>query len=160
MALFRREQVVSNLGVGPDPDDAPATLRAKVVELNRFVNSSAGRLPGEAVVAARQVTDIIGQVIDTSDVRELDVYAVVSIKGILGDYLPTTLKAFLALDASQVDVARPSGRTPTDSLLEQLESLRGAAAQILVAARAQDADALMSQGAFLRTKYSGSDLDL
>ena len=55
---------------------------------------------------------------------------------------------------------RPSGRTPADSLLEQIDSLQTAADAILVAARAQDADALMTQGNFLRTKYSGSDLDL
>jgi hypothetical protein len=31
---------------------------------------------------------------------------------------------------------------------------------LLDAARAHDADALLSQGSFLRTKFSGSDLDL
>ena len=34
------------------------------------------------------------------------------------------------------------------------------ASQVLVAARNQDVDALMTQGTFLRTKYSRSDLDL
>ncbi len=55
---------------------------------------------------------------------------------------------------------RPSGRTPVQSLAEQLEALLDAAADLLSATQAQDADALLSQGSFLRTKFSGSDLDL
>lgn len=160
MPLFRRESDAPILVDAPDPADQPATLRRTVLNANRFINQNSGKLPGEAVVAARQLTDTLREIIDTSDVRDLDIYAVVSVKGILNDYLPTTVKGFLALDPSQVQVARPSGRTPTDSLLEQIESLQVAAEKILVAARSQDADALMSQGNFLRTKYSGSDLDL
>jgi hypothetical protein len=160
MPLFRRESDAPILVDAPDPADQPATLRQTVLSANRFLNQNSGRLPGEAVVAARMLTDTLRDIIDTSDVRELDIHAVVSVKGILNDYLPTTLKAFLALDPAQVQLARPSGRTPTDSLLEQIGSLQEAAGKILVAARAQDADALMSQGNFLRTKYSGSDLDL
>jgi hypothetical protein len=44
--------------------------------------------------------------------------------------------------------------------MEQLESLQLSADAVLVAAKAQDIDALVSQGNFLRTKFSGSDLDL
>jgi hypothetical protein len=38
--------------------------------------------------------------------------------------------------------------------------LLDAASVLLTATHAQDADALMTQGSFLRTKFSGSDLDL
>ena len=160
MALFRRESDAPAILDVPDPTDDPATLRQTVSRANRFINHYSGRLPGEAVVASRKLTDTLREIIDTSDVRELDIHAVLSVKGMLNDYLPTTLKSFLALDPSQLDAARPSGRTPADSLLEQIDSLQTAADAILVAARAQDADALMTQGNFLRTKYSGSDLDL
>ncbi len=61
--------------------------------VNRFVNQNSGRLPGESVVTARRITDLLREVIDTSEIRPLDVYAVISIKGILRDYLPTTLRA-------------------------------------------------------------------
>jgi hypothetical protein len=130
------------------------------LDLNRYINSNAGKLPVDSVVTARQVTDTLREVIDTSEVRPLDIYAVVSIKGILNDYLPTTLQRYLALDPNTLEVARPSGRTPVQSLQEQIDSLWDAAAIVLEAAKAQDADALMTQGTFLRTKFSGSDLDL
>jgi hypothetical protein len=140
--------------------DDPATLRVELARLNRFINQNSGALPGESVVTARRVTDVLREVIDTSEIRPLDIYAVISVKAILEDYLPTTLRAFLALDRAQLTVARPSGRTPVQSLQEQLEALLDAGTSVLTAARAQDADALLSQGSFLRTKFSGSDLDL
>lgn len=144
----------------PDDSDDPVALRGSMVGLVRFLNQNSGRLPGEAVVTARRITDLLREVIDTSEVRPLDIYAVISIKGILQDYLPTTLRRFLALDPARAAAARPSGRTPVESLQEQLESLLDEAASLLSAAQAQDADALLTQGSFLRTKFSGSDLDL
>ncbi|HEV2886430.1 MAG TPA: hypothetical protein VGX49_05930 [Jatrophihabitans sp.] len=143
-----------------DYGDDPASLRRNLAELNRFINQNSGRLPGESVVTARRVTDVLREVIDISEIRPLDIYAVISVKGILQDYLPTTLRGFLALDHAQLTVTRPSGRTPIESLAEQLEALLDAATDLLGAAKAQDADALLSQGSFLRTKFSGSDLDL
>jgi hypothetical protein len=144
----------------PSPEDTPATLRQNLRQLNRYINQNSGRLPGESVVTARRVTDTLREVIDSSDVRELDIYAVVSVKGIVNDYLPTTLRTFLALDPSQLNVPRAAGRTPLESLQEQLDSLWDSASAVLVAAQAQDADALMTQGNFLRTKFSRSDLEL
>ncbi|HEX8766870.1 MAG TPA: hypothetical protein VF714_00785, partial [Jatrophihabitans sp.] len=81
----------------PAGGDDPATLRADLARLNRFVNQNSGRLPGESVVTARRVTDVLREVVDTSEIRPLDIYAVISIQGILRDYLPTTLRSFLAL---------------------------------------------------------------
>ena len=141
-------------------DDSPDALRRRLWELVRFVNGSAGKLPVEAVVVARQVTDTVREVIETSGERELDVYAVVSINGIVGDYLPTTLRTYLNLDPSLTDQVGPSGRTPRAALREQLDALLGAARELLHATRAHDVDALFSQGNFLRTKFTGSDLDL
>jgi hypothetical protein len=141
-------------------EDSPKALRAAMTELDRFVNAHAGRLPAAAVVGARQITDVLRDVVDTADVRPLDVYAVVSIKGIVGDYLPTTLRTYLAVDEALLDTPRASGRTPRESLLEQIDALRSSAAATLEAANNQDADELMTQGSFLRTKFTRSDLDL
>jgi hypothetical protein len=168
MTWFRRLLAPPVPGAPPEPpaagpqadDDDPVMLRLDLATVNRFVNQNSGRLPGEAVVTARRITDLLREVIDTSEIRPLDIYAVISIKGILRDYLPTTLRSFLALDETQLTVPRPSGRTPVQSLAEQLEALLDAAASLLAATQAQDADALLSQGSFLRTKFSGSDLDL
>jgi len=129
-------------------------------DIVKLVNANAGQLPGEAVVAARRVTDALNDIIDTSAVRPLDVYAVISVRGTLTDYLPTTLRSYLAVDENIRDTPRPSGRSPKESLLEQLAALETSASSVLLAARNQDADALLTQGTFLRTKFSGSDLDL
>jgi hypothetical protein len=76
------------------------------------------------------------------------------------DYLPTTIARYLAVPEAQREVAGASGLTPTASLHDQLESMLSATLQVLEAAQHQDVDALMTQGAFLTTKFSGSDLDL
>jgi len=124
------------------------------------INSNAGHLPPEAVVVARRVLDAVREVIDTSSERELDMRAIVALRGILEDYLPTTLKTYLALDPGIVGVRQVSGRTPAELVVEQLETLWESATDMLEATRAHDADALQTQGSFLRTKFSRSDLDL
>ena len=60
-----------------------------------------------------------------------------------------------------MDVPRPSGLTPTESLMEQLDALEALGRRLSWRRpRQQDVDALMTQGSFLRTKFTGSDLDL
>jgi hypothetical protein len=159
---FRRnaERAREELAPQEDPKDKPEALLASMFELVQSVNSNAGKLPAEGVVVARRVLDVVREVIETSADRELDIRAIVAVRGILEDYLPTTLRAYLAIDPSVVDQPRPSGRTPAQSFIEQLELLWGSATDLLDAARAHDADALLSQGSFLSTKFSGSDLDL
>ena len=121
-----------------------------------------GKLPVESiVVTAREITDTIREVIATSSTdRELDIYAIVSINGIVDDYLPTTLRAYLNLDPHLTERVGPSGRTPRAALREQLDALATGAADLLEAAQAHDVDALSTQGNFLQTKFSRSDLDL
>jgi hypothetical protein len=144
----------------PEDEDSPSKLRLRLWELVQFINRSSGRLPVEAVVMSRQVTDILREVIETSDDHDLDVYAVVQINGIAGDYLPTTLRTYINLDPELTERVGPSGRTPRAALREQLEALRSAADDLLRAAQEHDVDALYTQGSFLRTKFTGSDLNL
>lgn len=144
----------------PADDDSPEALRHRLWDLERFVNQNAGKLPVEAVVLARQVTDTIREVVETSHDGDLDVYAVVAINGMVGDYLPTTLRTYLNLDPRLAEQPGPSGRTPRAALRDQLDGLGAAADDMLQAARAHDVDALFSQESFLRTKFTRSDLDL
>ncbi len=162
MAWFRRDPAPPPPPAAPDPDagDRPEALRAAIATMTRTINANAGRLPLPAVVAARRVTDVLAEIVDTTDIRPLDVYATISVRGSVTDYLPTTIRTYLAVDKDLVDVPRPSGSTPTESLMEQLDALEGSALAVLAATQAQDVDALMTQGSFLRTKFSGSDLDL
>lgn len=144
----------------PAEADRPERLQARIGEVIRLVNRSAGELPAAAVVRARRLLDTLIEIVETSAVRPLDVYTVLSVRTTLDDYLPTTLSRYLAVPADARHIARSTGATPADSLLAQLEVLQVSASSVLVAAQNQDVDALMTQGAFLATKFSGSDLDL
>lgn len=141
-------------------EDDPAQLRATLFTVNRFVNQNAGQLPEPAVVLSRLITDTVREVLDTAEMRPLDIHTTISIQGIISDYLPTTLRQYLALNQAQRLLPRATGLTPVQSLREQLEAMLGAAYAVLVASRDADADALMAQGTFLRTKFTRSDLDL
>ena len=162
MPWFKRPEVVTSAvtALTPEPEDSPAALRTAITAVDRLVNVSAGRLPLPAVVAARRITDALGEVVDGAEVRPLDVYAVISVRATATDYLPTTVRGYLAVDEDLVDVPRASGRTPAESLLEQLDALETAALAVRDAAQHQDVDALMTQGSFLRTKFARSDLEL
>lgn len=160
MAFLRREHAITTAPADPDAEESPAALRARLDRLVSTIHGNSGRLPVESVVSALAVTDTLYEVVDVADASRLDVHAMVALQGILDDYLPTTFRAYLNLDPGLVDVPRPSGQTPRVSLLEQVDALWLAAANLLDATRAQDADALLTQGNFLRTKFSGSDLDL
>src|SRR4051794_20057322 len=119
MTWFRRAQERGREELGPqdDPKDKPEALLAAMFELVRQINADAGKLPVEGVVIARSVLDVVREVIETSSERDLDVRAVVAIRSMLDDYLPTTLHAYLAIDPEVVDVVRPSGRTPSQSFI-------------------------------------------
>jgi hypothetical protein len=162
VAWFRRDPAPSILPnpQDDDPADSPEGLGAAIREVVRLVNASAGRLPLAAVVAARRITDVLAEVVATSEVRPLDIHAVLSVRATATDYLPTTVRTFLAVDESLVDVPLPTGRTPSEALMEQLDALEGAALAVLQASQRQDVDGLMTQGNFLRTKFSRSDLEV
>lgn len=140
--------------------DSPTELAAELFRLNRFINSSAGQLPVQGVVVARRVTDAVSAVLHTTRDRDLDIQARVSLNGILRDYLPTTLRTFLALDPATRLQPRRGGNTPIVDLVEQLQFLLGSATEVLAAVRNDDVNALAAQGSFLRSKFAGSELDL
>lgn len=160
MAWFRRPQDTPP-PPPPEPEDTPSALAGRLAELVSFVNASAGRLPVAGVVAARRVTDVIAELLDgIAGEPTPDVTVVIAVRGMVDDYLPTTLRAYLALDPSVVGTARPTGGSPSEHLVEQLDELWLAGLDLLAAVRARDADRLVTQGNFLRTKFSRSDLDL
>jgi len=140
--------------------DSPTALAAELFRVNRFINSSAGQLPTGSVVLSRRITDTVGDVLHGTRDRDLDIQARVSLNGILRDYLPTTLRTYLALDPSTRDHPGRSGKSPTEALGEQLDFLLDSASEVLAAVRNDDANALLAQGSFLRTKFARSELDL
>lgn len=143
-----------------DVDDSPPALRRSLADLIRLINQRSGQLPGEAVVRARWITDTLDAIVDVPEGRSLDIQAVVLIRGIVDDYLPTTIQSYLAIAEEQRDSGRLHGGTPTATLLEQIEVLQNAASDMLGTTREEHLDMLASQANFLRTKFTRSDLDL
>lgn len=160
MTWFRRGTDERTPPPAAEEDDTPEALLRRQWELVQFINRSAGKLPVEAVVVARRITDTIRAVIDTAQDGALDIYAVVSINGIVDDYLPTTLRTYLQLDPTLTEQVGPSGRTPRAALREQLDALWDAADDLLRATQEHDVNAIFTQGNFLKTKFTRSDLDL
>lgn len=152
---------------GDEPRDSAAGLHDTLEGLVRLVNENAGTLPNRAVVNARHLTDVLGEIVASAAARPLDTYAVITLRSTMEDYLPTTLRRYLALDPAQRDRHPGSGRagqhsadSPTEALLQQIDVLHTSVVATLDAVRRQDEQELMIQGSFLQTRFSSSDLDL
>jgi hypothetical protein len=144
----------------PDPPESPQALALAIAGQVEFVNRNAGRLPAGSVVLARRVTDAASDVVDLAAGGELEMQLALTVKKIVTDYLPTALRTYLALEADAVEVPGVHDMTPRQALAQQLSDLWVGATDVRSAAQSRDADALVSHGAFLRTKFTGSDLDL
>jgi len=140
--------------------DDPAALHESLADLVTMINSHARHMPTRAVVEARRLTDTLGALVDTASSRPLDTYAVISLHSTMDDYLPTTLQRYLALDPAQRTQSSGQGLSGNDALLQQIEVLQQSVSASLEAVRQHDAQALMIQGSFLETRFTGSDLDL
>lgn len=157
-ALGGRTRGTSSAAPAPPPegDDVPALLRhtqSLVLEINR----SAADLPGLGVVLARSVTDTVRRVLTSPEANRLDISVRVAIFGVLTDYLPGSIRTYVAASrvAGQQDMARAD-----DQLVEQLTTLRRSVQQLADASRERDLQALQVHGKFLETKFSQSDLEL
>lgn len=168
MSLFKRnhredQQVLAaaaSAAAASAAKETPAAFQADLDALVAHVNRHAGRFPDGFVPELRRCCDLLGEVVEdmAQPGRHLDVHAVVSLSGMIRDYLPTTVSAYLSVDPAAVDVPTAAGPSANEALLDQVAGLAQAAEDVLDAERRNDADALLSQGAFLRTKFSRSDL--
>jgi len=157
MAWFQRERDSAAGPSDPDPGEQRAGLLADLAALRRYLNQSAGKLPAVSTVTAHQIGDLLHAVVDSAGDRQLDAYIAVRSRSFLTDYVPTTIRTFLTV-VGQVDA--PKGSAASENLQEQLMSLLDEAHELLAGVRSRDSDALLAQGAFLRTKFTRSDLDL
>lgn len=142
---------VAGGGPGGDEPDAVPALRVRLAALVREVDAAGGDLPTEGVVVARQVTDLAAQVLRRDD---LGIHARVALAAVVDDYLPTTLRTYLA--ARRSPDADPGALART--LLDQLGVLRGSLHETVAAVADDDLRALEAQGIFLGARFTGSDL--
>lgn len=164
-----RFDVVSQAVTDPSGDSVESLLR-KNQSLVLEINSSAGELPTIGVVLARAVTDTVREVLTSGDAERLDIGVRVAINGTLTDYLPGTIRAYVGAvraTADRVAGERSGGayrdqgtETATESLVEQLTTLRRSVEQLAQASRSRDQQALQVHGRFLQDKFGESELNL
>jgi hypothetical protein len=77
------------------------------------------------------------------------------VKQTVTDYLPQMLSAYLALPPMFARMHKMrNGKTAQEVLIEQLDILDEQMAQIVINVNSKDAEALIVQGAFLKSKFS------
>ena len=151
MSWFQRGRDPTVTPRDPDPDAEKETLLNDLLTLRGFLNRHADRVPTVSVVTAHEIGDVLRAVLDAAGDRPLDAHTAVRLQGFLTDYVPTTVRSFLAVGTD---------RESAGILQEQLASLLDEADGLAASVRSYDTDALQTQGTFLRTKFSRSDLDL
>ena len=118
------------------------------------------RLPVAALPRLGLIEDLLNPLLDHLRTSPPSVDEEIAVQAMVGDYLPTTLNAYLSMNTEFAQQTRADGRTPGDDLLEQLATLEQAIRELTQAVYAHDAQELQVQGRFLSTKFNRSDLDL
>lgn len=118
------------------------------------------RLPVAALPQLGRIEDVLLPLLDHLTRNPPSVDEEIAVQGMVTDYLPTTLRAYIGLNAQFVRTARADGLTPDDDLMDQLRTLESAAHDLSRAVYSHDAQELQTQGRFLSTKFNRSDLAL
>ncbi|MGZ4523075.1 MAG: hypothetical protein ACXVGN_05700 [Mycobacteriaceae bacterium] len=160
---------------GRDPDRAPAPesstppppaepfadrMLARMLETSWTARRAGARLPVAALPHLGLIEDLAIPLLQHLRTSPPSVDEEIAVEGIVTDYLPTTINAYLSMNHQFAHQVRPDGRTPGDDLLDQLQTLEHAIADLTQAVYAHDAQQLAVQGRFLSTKFDRSDLDL
>ncbi len=141
----------------PQDDDSVVALKEQTQALILEVNASAGDLPSVAVVLARAVTDTVAVVLDSPEAERLDISVRVAVHAVLTDYLPGAVRSYIgAVRGGE----QASVRRATDSVVEQLTTLRASVEDLARASSERDQQALQVHGRFLQDRFGSSDLDL
>lgn len=161
-ALFGRDKAPDPAPAGQGPPAKPFGERMtdKMAETSWAARRGGGRLPVAVLPQLGRIEDVVYPFLSYVRANPLTAEEEVAVEGIIGDYLPTTLNTFLALDPRIANQRRSDGRTAGDDVLDQLETLEDAIRDVSKAVYEHDAQQLAIQGRFLNTKFSRSDLDL
>ena len=145
----------------PVPVDPVVAMQQQLAETVRLANRSGGRLPDGAVPLVRQVEDVLRPLLAHVDKRGAGAEEQHNLEAIVTEYLPGALEHYLDLPEEYALTSRgPSGTTPAEELVNQLELLSEGARDLQRAVYDHDAAKLSVQGRFLDAKFRRSDLDL
>lgn len=117
-------------------------------------------LPVGALPQLGQIEDILYPLLTHLRASAPTVDEEIAVESFVGDYLPTTIHAFLTLNRQFAHQPGADGRSPATDLVDQLETLEDAIRDLAQAVYAHDAQQLSVQGRFLSDKFSRSDLEL
>lgn len=151
----------------PAPAAAPASTRsfaqemfAALREVSWTARRAGNRLPVAALPRLGLIEDLLHPLLAHLEASPPSVDEEIAVRGIVADYLPTTINAYLSMNTQFAHLPRADGRTPGDDLLEQLATLQQAATELAQAVYAHDGQELQVQGRFLQSKFNRTDLDL
>ena len=164
-AAFTGEPVVEVPPPAPSapsvPLDPVAAMQQRLQETVRLANRSGGRLPDGAVPLVRAVEDVLRPLLAHVAKRGAGAEEQHNLEAIVHEYLPGALEHYLDLPEEYALTSRgPSGTTPAEELVNQLELLSEGAKDLQRAVYDHDAAKLSVQGRFLDAKFRRSDLDL
>ncbi|WP_432564372.1 hypothetical protein [Kineococcus sp. SYSU DK003] len=148
--------------VEPAPPADPVTaLQQRLREVVRTANRNGGRLPDGAVPAVREIEDVLTPLLAHVAKRGAEVEELHNLEAIVTEYLPGALEHYLDLPEEYALTNRgPSGTTPAEELVTQLQLLADGSRDVQRAVYDHDARKLSVQGRFLDAKFRRSDLDL
>jgi hypothetical protein len=128
-------------------------------QVRRLIDSVAKGLPKEAVDALRSIQSTLSELLPR--LKELRDRGVISAKDsftvleTVRRYLPDTLAAYLRLPKFYAQVQTlGDGRTASQILLDQLKVLDTSLKDVAKSAFTGDAEALITNGRFLETKFA------
>lgn len=149
------------LALGLDESASVEQLQDQLKVLQRSLNGEASRLDADAEAEVTKILtsldDIVARWTDLAGAPDQQH----TVEQMIGDYLPTSLQAYLNLPRTYALSARVAGRkTAHDELMDQLQILDTESARIRDAVYSREVDALSDQSRFLRQKFARSSLDL
>ncbi|MEA2368760.1 MAG: hypothetical protein QOH38_1478 [Thermoleophilaceae bacterium] len=161
-SLFKREPFT------PPPPDEPAApaipfgerMAGELEQLRWTARRAGGTLPVAALPRLGEIEDVLVPLIEYLIEHPPSVDEEIAVEAMVTDYLPTTLRAYIGMNRQIAETKRADGRTAGDDLLDQLATLKDAVHELSQSVYAHDAEQLATQGRFLTTKFSRSDLAL
>lgn len=167
MSIFNRKR-------DDQPQPGPAPVVQSILEQKPFgermqkelekvrweARRAGAKLPVAALPQLGRIEDVLIPMLEHLTRHPPSVDEEIAVQGMVTDYLPTTLNAYIGLNTQFAQAAGPDGRTPGDDLLDQLVTLELASHELSTAVYAHDAQQLQTQGRFLSAKFQRSDLAL
>jgi hypothetical protein len=129
-------------------------VRAIARALDESVQMTSGRLPSDIQVRVTEIRREVIELLPRTAAFPLGSEDLYVIERTATDYLPATLRAYLALPEDSTTTELPHvGKTPLQLLREQVQLLDDRLDEITEAVRTQDADQLVANGRFLEERF-------